>query len=171
MDITNLLNCLILTRSTLPLSSSIFLPPNPSPLFFPISLLLHQSLPFSLSSFFLLPLLPPYLSSPPSFSLPLLFPSSLFLPPSISPLVFSPCYIHYLSIPRSMTLLINLSPSQFPLCISSPPSLPPPLFSSPPFLCFFVAHFITTYLTVTTIAFCYCNFPCASSNVHTEGVR
>ena len=152
-DITNLLNCFILTRSTLPLS--LFLPPSlhlhvssshptPTPLS-PLSSFLCLSFTLSLSSFplsfFLVPsvVLPPYLSSPPSFFFP---PSPLsllsILPSHISHLVFSPCYMHYLSILKSMTILINLSssPSPFPLPISSHPSLPPPLSSSPPSLCF-----------------------------------
>jgi len=66
------------------------------------------------------------------------------------------------------TCLFRLSSSPF---IFYPPSFFLALYSSIPLpfpsLCFLIAHIIT-YLTVATNACCYCNFSCASSNVHTE---
>src|SRR6218665_2467088 len=124
MENPNLLNCLTLTRNTLPLSStlpfsSIFLP---SSLFLPLSLffLIYVSLTPSLSlHFFSLYLfllnslfLPSYLPLLLSFSLP---PSPLplaliFFPPSILPLFFSLCWKYSFSTLHCITLL------PLPLC-------------------------------------------------------
>src|SRR6218665_251005 len=99
MDIPNLLNCLILTKNTLPLFSSISIfiylhPFLPSSIFFPLSSFLYLSLTPSLP-FFSLFLLPPSIPIFPSFSLHLPFPPFLFFPPSILPLFL--CYMHFLS--------------------------------------------------------------------------
>src|SRR6218665_3716589 len=112
-NIPNLDNCLILTRTTLPLSSSLpflihrptFRPLSLSPVFLPLFLFSFSLTPFlsffspSLPHYFRLP---PFLSIFPSFSFslpPSLCSSapSLFFNPSTSPRFSSPCYIFYQS--------------------------------------------------------------------------
>src|SRR6218665_3218671 len=167
MEIPNLLNCLILTRSTL----SVFLHPSlhlssaiPSPLSFPtnISSFLYLSLTTSLSSF-LLSLSSSLVLSSQHLYLPFLSLPPFVSPPSFSTLPFlfcSLCCMYSQSILSSMSLLIPLSSSPslfFPP--TSLPSLSLPLFlsHSPPSLCFLIMH-ITTYLTVTTTVRCTSRF-------------
>ena len=133
-------------------------PPSPSfPPFFSSLYHSYSSLSFSLS-FFLLPsfCLPSslliYLRLLLFSSLPLLIPSSLFFPPSISPLVF--CYMHYLSILRSMTLLINIYislPLHFPSLF-----IPLPLSSSTPLL-FPSLSMLFCYTYYNNVFNCYYN--------------
>src|SRR6218665_1619087 len=174
MDIPNLYHCLILTRTTLPLSFSLpFLIHRPP--FHPLSLLssslssfLSLLLPFSLS----FPLSSSLLSS--SF-LPLYLPLFLFLPPSVLPL---PLY--------SLIPLFRLTSLRHAICILNPTLhdissssifLELPLYSSLSLLssfspslllCVFLLHIITAYGNFTTIACCYSNISLRPKIKHTK---